>query len=103
MFKGRVSALADIGCENSAGLGYGFRNRSEAHVSNFGFAFLSPNSEVTSHYFSRKKTRVLIICFARTYWRCATKFLTLRLLMSYIYGAPILDVSSSHTTSQHTR
>ena len=35
------------------------------------------------------------------------KFLTLRLLMSYIYiyiyGAPILDVSRSHTTTQHSR
>ena len=30
-------------------------------------------------------------------------FLTLRLLMSYIYGAPILDVSRSHTTTQHSR
>jgi len=29
--------------------------------------------------------------------------LTLRLLMSYIYGAPILDVSRSHTTTQHGR
>ena len=29
--------------------------------------------------------------------------LTLRLLMSYIYGAPILDVSRSHTTTQHIR
>jgi len=29
--------------------------------------------------------------------------LTLRLLMSYIYGAPILDVSRSHTTTQHSR
>ena len=28
--------------------------------------------------------------------------LTLRLLMSYIYGAPILDVSRSHTTTQPT-
>ena len=27
--------------------------------------------------------------------------LTLRLLMSYIYGAPNLDVSRSHTTTQH--
>jgi len=31
------------------------------------------------------------------------KCLTLRLLMSYIYGAPILDVSRSHTTTQHSR
>ena len=31
------------------------------------------------------------------------KSLTLRLLMSYIYGAPILDVSRSNTTTQHSR
>jgi len=31
------------------------------------------------------------------------KILTLRRLMSYIYGAPILDVSRSHTTTQHSR
>jgi len=29
--------------------------------------------------------------------------LTLRRLMSHIYGAPILDVSRSHTTTQHSR
>jgi len=29
--------------------------------------------------------------------------LTLRRLMSYIYGAPILDVSRSHTTTHHSR
>jgi len=33
-----------------------------------------------------------------------TRFpLTLRWLISYIYGAPILDVSRSHTTTQHSR
>ena len=32
-----------------------------------------------------------------------TCMLTLRRLMSYIYGAPILDVSRSHTTTQHSR
>ena len=31
------------------------------------------------------------------------KLLTFRLLMSYIYGAPIFDVSRSHTTTQHSR
>jgi len=30
------------------------------------------------------------------------KVLTLRRLMSYIYGAPILDISRSHTTTQHS-
>jgi len=31
------------------------------------------------------------------------KLLTFRLLISYIYGAPILDVSRSHTTTQHSQ
>ena len=41
--------------------------------------------------------------------RIRVKSLTLRLLMSYIYiyiyiyGAPILDVSRSHTTMHHSR
>ena len=43
--------------------------------------------------------------------RIRVKSLTLRLLMSYIYiyiyiyihGAPILDVSRSHTTTRHSR
>ena len=39
--------------------------------------------------------------------RISVKSLTLRLLMSYIYiyiyGAPILDVSRSHTTTHHSR
>ena len=38
--------------------------------------------------------------------RIRVKSLTLRLLMSYIYiyiyGAPILDVSRSHTTTHHS-
>jgi len=35
--------------------------------------------------------------------RVKVKSLTLRLLMSYIYGAPIFDVSRSHTTMHHSR
>ena len=35
--------------------------------------------------------------------RIRVKSLTLRQLMSYIYGAPILDVSRSHTMTQHSR
>jgi len=35
--------------------------------------------------------------------RIRVKLLTFRLLMSYVYGAPILDVSRSHTTTQHRR
>jgi len=35
--------------------------------------------------------------------RIRVKLLTLRLLMPYIYAAPILDVSRPHTTTQHSR
>ena len=35
--------------------------------------------------------------------RIRVKLLTFRLLMSYTYGAPILDVSRSYTTTQHSR
>jgi len=35
--------------------------------------------------------------------RIRVKSLTFRRLMSNIYGAPILDVSRSHTTTQHSR
>ena len=35
--------------------------------------------------------------------RIRVKLLTFRRLMSYIYGAPILDVSKSRTTTQHSR
>jgi len=35
--------------------------------------------------------------------RIRVKLLTFRLLMSYTYGAPILDVSRSHTTTHHSR
>jgi len=35
--------------------------------------------------------------------KAVTSTLTLKVLMSYIYGAPILDVSRLHTTTQHSR
>ena len=35
--------------------------------------------------------------------RIRVKSLNFRLLMSYMHGAPILDVSRSHTTTQHSR
>ena len=42
-------------------------------------------------------------CFGEL-WNCIYSwYLTLRQLMSYIYGAPILDISRSHTTTQHSR
>jgi len=38
-----------------------------------------------------------------TYSHLKIIYLTLRRLMSHIYGAPILDVSRSHKTTQHSR
>ena len=35
--------------------------------------------------------------------RIRFKSLTIRLLMSYIYGAPVLDVSRPYTTTRHSR
>jgi len=43
----------------------------------------------------RRRTTYIYVAL----WRS----LTLRQLMSYIYGAPILDVSRPHTTTQHSR
>ena len=48
----------------------------------------------------------LVVCsggLIRMIYRVAITSLTLRRLMSYIYGAPILDVSRSHTTTRHSR
>ena len=49
-----------------------------------------------------KRLGLIIIEYAKLYVYII-ECLTLRLLMSYIYGAPILDVSKSHTTTQHSR
>ena len=48
-------------------------------------------TESTQSYFYRQRIVTVII------------LLTLRSLTLYIYGAPILDVSRSHTTTQHSR
>ena len=47
--------------------------------------------------------RVLLITVNILKTKRRLLYLTLRRLMSYIYGAPILDVSRSHTTTQHSR
>jgi hypothetical protein len=58
------------------------------------------------HKYANPKHNTLNLCIVKrikcnniTYNTC----LTLRLLMSYMYEAPILDVSRSHTTTQHSR
>ena len=52
-----------------------------------------------------RRSYVNMFFWARNRLYCAVVcvFLTLRRLMSYIYGAPILDVSRSHITTQHSR
>jgi len=70
--------------------------------------------DVISHLFPTPVAAVVISRFSMAksfafdpYWCSSIDILTLRLLMSYIYiyiyGAPILDVSRSHTTTQHSR
>ena len=63
------------------------------------------------HFFNPLKPEVNPICYllallgAHHFLHVSTirvKLLTFRRLMSYIYGAPILDISRSHTT-QHSR
>ena len=58
--------------------------------------------------FSRKLTKIFRAVWSFFCQRRMPLFhwiptLTLRRLMPYIYGAPILDVSRSHTTTQHSR
>ena len=43
---------------------------------------------------------LLVVLYGCENWSIT---LTLRSLTLYIYGAPILDVSRSHTTTQHSR
>ena len=46
------------------------------------------------------------ICIQQEYYKFlynSVRILTLRSLTLYIYGAHILDVSRSHTTTQHSR
>jgi len=57
---------------------------------------------VILHYLSNISHQMLI-CFYITSDAYKNDHLTLRRLMSYIYAAPILDVSRSHTTTQHSR
>jgi len=50
--------------------------------------------------FTRANHKILGLQVSSTW---ISNILNFRLLMSYIYGAPILDVSRSHTTTQHSR
>jgi len=64
-------------------------------------------STVTKRFFSSRQGRDGVWGDADSHTSCILALfhcrLTVRWLMSYIYGAPILDVSRSHTTTQHSR
>ena len=62
----------------------------------------SVNVMNTIHYLALKIIWIFKSVSANVHHK-VTPCLTLRRLMSYIYGAPILDVSRSHTTTQHSR
>jgi len=51
---------------------------------------------IYEHHIRNLKSPVFLSC-------PSLPLLTLRSLTLYIYGAPILDVSRSHTTTQHSR
>jgi len=57
------------------------------------------NASLASYYKDYTKIMLMVIRKAKI---IEHDKLTLRQLMSYIYGAPILDVSRSHTTTQHS-
>jgi len=69
-------------------------------VTSVGFLFLNPlNPELNPICY-------LLALLAHHFLhvsRIRVKSLTIRLLMSYIYGVPILDVSRSYTTTHHSR
>ena len=69
------------------------QNTFSMNFSNFGIIYQARESAETRKNY--------VICFF--FYVLNEECLTLRRLMSYIYGAPILDVSRSHTTTQHSR
>ena len=64
---------------------------------NFNVNWLLPVFYQFGHQYNREGSRNALSYSPRTVG------LTLRRLMSYTYGAPILDVSRSHTTTHHSR
>jgi len=76
------------------------------------FTYYSPLIQTISNLFNPLNPKLNPICYLLALLgahhflhvsRITVRLLTLRRLMSYIYGAPILDVSRSHTTTQHSR
>ena len=88
------------------------RNRADLESIFYTVVVMGVLNPALSLYFNPLKPELNPICYLLALLgahhflhvsRIRVKLLTLRLLMSYIYGAPILDVSRSHTTTQHSR
>jgi len=66
--------------------------------------YVTPTTSSTPYQKVKYIQLIQTLLIEHVWWLCEKKtWLTLRWLMSYIYGAPILDVSRSHTTTQHSR
>ena len=79
-----------------------------AHLSELHKDEITSRSKAHTRMYTHARPRVCHRLFQRRkanlhYCTVEVSVLTLRRLMSYIYGAPILDVSRSHTTTQHSR
>ena len=62
-----------------------------------------PKMATCTRHNSERGAKAITKVNEKVKWPYSKCGLTLRLLMSYIYGAPILDVSRSHTTTHHSR
>ena len=74
------------------------------HLVSLNYIYITKNACIRSwavkQIFTRGICGILAAPVTAPVW---CEALTLRRLMSYIHGAPILDVSRSHTTTQHSR
>ena len=73
----------------------------QTHTHSHSHSYILDHKKIASSCHSLCPFSMHVVTF--TFHYQLIHLLTLRLLMSYIYGAPILDVSRSHTTTQHSR
>ena len=87
-----------------------YNNISFAKLQELEAPFIQPGRSIANTFISRSFSKWLFVLLVyiplcRIHTKFISRYLTLRRLMSYIYiyGAPILDVSRLHTTTQHSR
>ena len=83
---------------NTSELKFEFTTTHEYKYIPYKLNIILPDSRNTVVY---DNIRSPVLTLTQKVW--TSEVLTLRLLMSYIYGAPILEVSRSHITTQHSR